>query len=96
MSYKKSVMRITFLQALRRLYWRLRPGRPEDIPKRLSRQALAEALNEAAFLRAMHVDVRSLEEGEVPGMPRPAGDFNLSELEDGEPASRQLNDNRDN
>lgn len=51
----------------------LRRGRPEDIPRRLSADALERAMAEARFLFTQHgVDVRSLVPGETPDMPRPA------------------------
>lgn len=48
-------------------------SRPEDIPKKLSPEALEIAMNEARKLRAGHaVDVKSLAEDELPGLPRRA------------------------
>jgi len=53
------------------LKWRR--GRPEDIPKKLPPEALAQALAEARFLFGLHgVDVQGLSPGEKPESPRPA------------------------
>lgn len=50
-----------------------RKGRPEDIPKKLPPEALAQALMEARFLMGVHgVDVRALAAGEKPQIPRSA------------------------
>jgi hypothetical protein len=50
-----------------------RASRPEDIPKKLSPEALAQAMEEARFLYSRHaVDVRALMPGEIPDLPKPA------------------------
>lgn len=68
------------MRRLRRIFNRImialrlrKAFRPEDIPKKLSAEALAEAMKEARFLYFSHaVDVRSLLPGEAPELPRPA------------------------
>jgi len=48
-------------------------SRPEDIPKKLSPEALEKVMQEARFLYFGHaVDVKSLTPGEVPDLPKPA------------------------
>jgi len=55
-----------------------RKTRPEDIPRLLDRETLEKAMAEARFLVGRHaVEVRSLEPGEAPGLPRPAGEAPL-------------------
>jgi hypothetical protein len=52
---------------------RRRREQPQDIPKKLPPEALAQALSEARFLKANHaVDVKSLQAGEQPGKPQRA------------------------
>lgn len=52
-----------------------KPSRPEDIPKKLTPEALMLAMQEARFLYMQHaVDVKSLQPGEIPDLPRPAGE----------------------
>ena len=47
-------------------------SRPEDIPKKLSPEILAQVMKEAHFLRFQHgVDVKSLAPGEIPDLPKP-------------------------
>lgn len=59
---------------------RWRKPRPEDIPKRLDAATLARVMQEARFLHAGHsVDVRSLEPGETPGLPRRADGVDATE-----------------
>lgn len=51
-----------------------RRSRPEDIPKKLPPDMLEAAMKEARFLSGHHqVDVTSLRPGELPGIPRRAG-----------------------
>jgi len=53
--------------------WGRSASRPQDIPKKLGPDVLAEVMREARFLRSQHgVDAKSLEPGEIPGIPRPA------------------------
>ena len=50
-----------------------RASRPEDIPQKLSAEALAAALGEAKYLHSRHgVDVTPLAPGELPKLPRRA------------------------
>ena len=51
-----------------------RRSRPEDIPRKMTAQALEAALREARFLAARQVDVKSLSPGELPGLPKRADD----------------------
>lgn len=52
------------------LFGRRRGGRPEDVPKKLPPEALAQALAEARFLKGNHaVEVKSLQVGEKPQIP---------------------------
>lgn len=62
-----------FFNAVIRLWRRFRGVRPEDMPRLLPPEVLAQALREAQFLRERGVDVRYLTPGEEPGAPRPAG-----------------------
>lgn len=48
-----------------------RAPRPEDIPKKLSAEALDRAMQEARFLHGHRVDVKPLAPGELP-VPRRA------------------------
>jgi len=53
--------------------WGRSASHPQDIPKKLSPEVLAAVMREAKFLRSQHgVDVKSLEPGEIPGIPRPS------------------------
>jgi hypothetical protein len=64
-------LRRLFNQIIRRAL-RHRPGRPQDIPKKLNPDALSSALAEARFLQAREVAVKDLEREEIPGLPRAA------------------------
>lgn len=64
-------MRRFFNQIIRRLLGD-RVSRPQDIPRKLPPEALQRAMREADFLRGHAVEVRSLAEDEIPGVPRRA------------------------
>lgn len=53
---------------------RRRRFRPDDIPAKLTPEALQDALTEARFLHAHSVDVQELQPAELPGPPKPADD----------------------
>ena len=46
--------------------------RPRNTPENLDQSVLDEVLREADYLRRQQVDVRKLEEGERPGLPKRA------------------------
>jgi hypothetical protein len=52
--------------------WWPRRSRPQDIPKKLTPEALEKAIEEARFLRDHAVDVKELAPDERPGPPRQA------------------------
>ena len=65
-------LRHLFNRILRNI-WPKKPGRPEDIPKKLSDESLEALMREARYLRAEYrVDVQDMAPDEVPGLPRRA------------------------
>jgi hypothetical protein len=63
---------IKYLLRIKKSLFGARKSRPEDIPKLLDSETLEKVMIEARFLRFQHsVDVRSLEPGEVPDLPKP-------------------------